>query len=165
MRYLLSFSFLLVLAIGPARLPAQNIADDTSFVVKLMAPLSTETNRKGDKITAVILQPPAFAKSFIEGEIRESKARGKLFQRSSALNISFQRIVKRNKTIEVECKIKEVLNSKNERNADEEGRMIEYKGGGKSEDAELETKGAQLSFAAGTELTLTVRTTQTAISH
>jgi hypothetical protein len=166
MRYLFSLLFFLFLAAGPVRLSAQSFADDTSFRVKLIARLSTETNDKGDKMAVIILHPPSFAKAFMEGEIKESKARGKLFQKTSLLNILFQRIVKNNRTIEVDCKIKEVYNSKGEHNIDEEGRVIENKGSGKkSEDAEpvlskLETQGAQLSFAAGTELVLTVRTKQ-----
>ena len=37
---------------GPVAAPAQTIPDNTEFRVKLLAPLSTETNKKGDKITA-----------------------------------------------------------------------------------------------------------------
>lgn len=172
MRYLLSLLFFLILAPGPARLPAQSFADDTSFRVKLMSRLSTETNDKGDKLTAIILQPPSFAKAFIEGEIKESKARGGLFQKTAALNILFQRIVKNGKTVEVDCKIKEVYNSKGDLNIDDENRVIENKNSGKKKGADaeqfllkLETQGAQLSFAAGTEFVLIVRTKQAATKH
>jgi hypothetical protein len=166
MRYLLSLLFFLFLAAGPVRLSAQSIAEETSFRVKLMTRLSTETNDKGDKLTAIILQPPAFAKAFMEGEVKESKARGGLFQKTSVLNISFLRIMKQNKAIEVDCKVKEIYNSKGEINTDDENRVIENKSSGKkSADAgqflpKLETQGSQLSFAAGTELVLTVRTKQ-----
>jgi hypothetical protein len=172
MRYLLSLLFFLFLAAGPIRLQAQSFADDTIFRVKLMSRLSTETNDKGDKLTAIILQPPAFAKAFMEGEIKESKARGGLFQKTSALNILFQRIVKNGKTVEVDCKVKEVYNSKGDLNIDDENRIIESKSNGKKKGADaeqflskLETQGAQLSLAAGTELVLIVRTKQAATKH
>ena len=172
MRYLLSLPLFLVLALGPARLPAQSFADDTSFRVKLMSRLSTETNDKGDKITAVILQPPAFAKAFMEGEVKESKARGGLFQKSSILNILFQRIVKNGKTIEVDCKVTEVFNSKGNLNTDDENRVIENKSSSKKKGADaeqflpkLESQGAQLSFDAGAEFVLIVRPRQAATKN
>ena len=68
---------------------AQTIADNTEFHIKLLAPLSTETNRKGDKITAQIVNPEAFAGGMMEGEVKESKSGGKVSGKS-VLNFTFQ---------------------------------------------------------------------------
>jgi hypothetical protein len=185
----LSYPFLLILAGGASSLPAQTIADNTPFRVKLTAPLSTETNRKGDKITALVLQPPEFANSIMEGEVKESKGGGKVSGKS-VLNFTFQRIVKGGKTIQVNSEVKEIFNSRGKQNVDEEGRIIEKKsnvgkmaavtgagaligalaGGAKGAAIgagagaaaalvliQVGAKGAQISFAPGSELILSVR--------
>jgi hypothetical protein len=119
-------SLILILVSGPAAAPAQAIKDNTEFRVKLTAPLSTQTNKKGDKITAMILQPPEFKNGFMEGVIKESKSGGKVSGKS-VLNFTFENIVMGDKAIPVSSEVKSFYNSKGQANVDEEGRIIEKK--------------------------------------
>lgn len=104
----------------------QSIAPNTEFRVKLLGPLSTETNRKGDKITAQVLQPAEFAGAMMEGEVKESKSGGKVTGRS-VLNFTFQSITRNGATIPVNSEVKSFVNSKGKANVDEEGRVVQKK--------------------------------------
>ena len=127
MRTATTWILLAALTLGGLPAPAQQIADNTEFRVKLLAPLSTETNRKGDKITAQILAPDQFAGAMMEGEVKESKSGGKVTGRS-VLNFTFQSIVvKDGATIPVSSEVKGLVNSKGKANVDEEGRVVEKK--------------------------------------
>jgi hypothetical protein len=181
-------TLLILLTAGLVTAPGQ-IKDNTEFRVKLTAPLSTETNRKGDKITALVLLPPEFANSIVEGEVKESKGGGKVTGKS-ILNFTFQNLVQGDKTIEVNSEVKAIYNSKGKENVDEEGRIIEKKsnvgkvaavtgigaligglaGGAKGAGIgagagaaaalvliQVGAKGAQISFAPGSEILLSVR--------
>lgn len=106
--------------------PAETIKNDTEFRVKLTAPLSTETNKKGDKITAMVMQPAEFAGAVMEGEVKESKSGGKISGKS-ILTFNFQSVVKDGQTIPVNAEVKSCYNSKGQANVDEEGRIIEKK--------------------------------------
>lgn len=188
MRIIIAGLIALFLAAGvPAS--AQPIADNTEFKVKLLAPLSTQTNRKGDKITAQIVSPAEFAGSMMEGEVKESK-RGKKISGASVLNFTFDTIVKDGKPIPVNSEVKALYNSKGKENVDEEGRVIQKKsnvgkmaaitgagaligviaggakgaaiGAGAGAAASLVliqvgAKGADVTFAAGSEMLLSVR--------
>ncbi len=181
---------LAALTLGGLPAPAQQIADNTEFRVKLLAPLSTETNRKGDKITAQVLAPEQFAGAMMEGEVKESKSGGKISGRS-VLNFTFQSIVpKDGATIPVSSEVKSFVNSKGNANVDEEGRVVEKKnsigklagatgagaliggiaGGGRGAAIgagigaaaalimiQVAVKGANVTFAPGSEITLSVR--------
>ena len=170
--------------------PAEQIADNTEFRVKLLAALSTETNRKGDKITAQVLAPEQFAGAMMEGEVKESKSGGKINGRS-VLNFTFQNVVtKDGASIPVASEVKSLVNSKGKANVDEEGRVVEKKssvgkvaavtgagaligaiaggakgaaiGAGAGAAASLiliqvATKGANVTFAPGSEVFLSVR--------
>jgi hypothetical protein len=104
----------------------QTIQPNTEFRVKLLGPLSTETNRKGDKITAQVLQPQEFAGAMMEGEVKESKSSGKIHGKS-VLNFTFQSLIKDGTTIPVNSEVKSFVNSKGKANVDEEGRIVEKK--------------------------------------
>ena len=120
-----------VLAALPALTPwglglAQTIQPDTEFRVKLLAPLSTETNRKGDKITAQVIGPQEFEGDMVEGLVKESKSGGKI-KGKSVLNFSYQTFSHGGQEIPIESQVKAILNSKGQQNVDEEGRVIEKK--------------------------------------
>ena len=182
-------TLLFMAALVPAGAPAQTIADNTEFRVKLLAPLSTETNKKGDKITAQVVAPAEFAGGTMEGEVKESKSGGKISGKS-VLNFTFQTVVMGGKTIPVSSEIKSFVNSKGKANVDEEGRIIEKKsnvgkaaaatgvgaliggiaGGAKGAAIgagvgavgslvliQVAAKGANVSFAPGSEVVLAVR--------
>jgi hypothetical protein len=88
--------------------------------------LSTQTNRKGDKISAMIMEPASFNSGIMEGEIKESKSGGKVSGKS-VLNFTFQNIVMGGRAIPINSEIKSCYNSKGQANVDEEGRVIEKK--------------------------------------
>ncbi len=168
---------------------ATKIAADTEFRVKLLGPLSTEVNRKGDKLTAQILTPAEFAGGMMEGEVKESKSGGKITGKST-LNFTFQNVVHNGQTIPVNSEVRGFVNSKGKANVDEEGRVVEKKsnvgkmaavtgagaligalaggakgaaiGAGVGAAASLvliqtTAKGANITFAPGSEIVLSVR--------
>jgi hypothetical protein len=186
--------FLLLAAQPPV---AAQIKDNTDFRVKLTAPLSTETNQKGDKISALVLTPPEFANTIVEGEVKESKGGGKVTGKS-VLTFTFHNLVQDGKSIPINSEVKEIYNSKGKSNVDEEGRVIEKKsnvgkvaavtgvgaligalaGGAKGAAVgagagaaaalvliQVGAKGAQISFAPGSEILLSVKQRRQAASN
>jgi len=165
------------------------IEKDTEFRVKLLGPLSTQTNQKGDKITAQVVSPEAFAGWLMEGEVRESKSGGKITG-TSVLNFTFHTLVQGEQKIPVSAQIKSFYNSKGQADVDEEGRVIQKKsnvgkaaiatgagallggilGGAKGAAIgagvggaasllliQVAAKGANVEFAAGSEVLLSVQ--------
>ncbi|MBA3973549.1 MAG: hypothetical protein C0504_04930 [Candidatus Solibacter sp.] len=107
--------------------PAQELKPNTEFKVKLLGPLSTETNQKGDKITAQVLTPVQYAGAIMEGEVRESKS-GNKFKGRSTLLFTFQTLVpKAGAAMPVSSDVKGFTNSKGQQNVDEEGAIVEKK--------------------------------------
>lgn len=102
------------------------IPQETEFTVKLLAPLSTQTNKKGDKITAQVVSPAEFKDDMVEGEVKESKSGGKMTGKS-VLNFTFHKLHHKGKEIPVQAQVKGFVNSKGQKNVDEEGRVIEKK--------------------------------------
>jgi hypothetical protein len=96
---------------------------NTDFRVKLLGPLSTQTSRKGDKITAQVLSPEEFSGAILEGKVTEVKGSGKI-KGESVLNFTFETLNVGNEVIPVESQVKSVTNSKGQPNVDEEGRMV-----------------------------------------
>lgn len=113
---------LLALAADPPKL-----ANNTEFRVRLLAPVSTNTNQKGDKISAQVLAPEAFAGKMVEGEVRESKSGAKL-KGKSTLSLAFQTLyLNDQEKIDIRSDVKSFINSKGKANVDEEGFIIEKK--------------------------------------
>jgi len=117
----LSWFLLAALPLG-----AQTIPSETEFRVKLLAPLSTETNRKGDKFTAQVLVPDQFKGDMMEGEVKESKSGGKV-RGTSVLNFSFHSIHHGGGPVPIDAQVKSFTNSKGVQDADEEGRVVQKK--------------------------------------
>lgn len=120
-----------IIALAPLMLlrafpDAPAIAPDTEFRVKLLSRLSTDTNRKGDKITAQVTGPAEFAGDMVDGEVKESKSGGKITGKS-VLNFTFQTLHHAGQPIPIQSSIKSFANSKGQQNVDEEGRVIEKK--------------------------------------
>jgi hypothetical protein len=105
---------------------AQTIPQDTEFRVKLTAALSTKTNKKGDKISAMVVSPQQFAGGIMEGQVKEAKSGNKIHGKS-VLNFTFSSLSCENNTIPVDANIKTFRNSKGQEGVDEEGRVIEKK--------------------------------------
>jgi hypothetical protein len=94
--------------------------------VRLLTPLSTKTNRKGDTVTAQVMSPEEFAGDFLEGKVTESKS-GKSIKGSSHLSFVFHTLLHKEEPIRVEASIKSFRNSKGQEWADEEGNVVEKK--------------------------------------
>jgi hypothetical protein len=179
-------SAILAAALG---LGAQTIPSETEFRAKLLAPLSTETNRQGDKITAQVLAPEQFKGDILEGEVKESKSGGKI-KGTSVLNFSFQTLHHAGNAVAIDAQVKSVANSKGVQDADEEGRVVRRKnhlgrtaagagigaligaiaGGAKGAAIgagvgaaaslvfiQMSVKGANVTFAPGSEFVLSVK--------
>jgi OmpA-OmpF porin, OOP family len=98
-------------------------AEDMEFQVELMNRVGTETNRKGDMVSARVVSPSGFQGSVLEGKIAESKS-GAKSGGESVLDIDFD-ILRHNSTvIPINSKIKSVGNSKGQVNVDEDGRIV-----------------------------------------
>jgi len=111
---------LLITALLLAQKP--QVQAETEFRVKLLGPISTETSRKGDKITALVISPQQFANYFMEGQIRQSKSgKGK-----SSLSFYFDTLETpdHSAATHVESSIKYVVNSQGKADVDEEGNVI-----------------------------------------
>src|ERR1700704_1870190 len=68
------FSSSLVYGVDGPELP---IPPNLKMSVGLLSPLSTATNKKGDKFSCKILTPAEYAGSIVEGHIRNLKGSGK----------------------------------------------------------------------------------------
>ena len=97
------------------------------YVVRgLLGPLSTDTNRPGDKITAQVVSLEEFKGDIVEGEVKQAKSSGKI-KGKSVLNFTFQTLYHANKQISMQSQVLSVTNSKGQTNVDEEGHIIRKK--------------------------------------
>jgi OmpA-OmpF porin, OOP family len=98
-------------------------AQEMELQVELMNRVGTETNRKGDLVSARIISPSGFQGSVLEGKIAESKS-GAKSGGESILDIDFDVLRHNNAVTPINSKIKSVGNSKGQMNVDEDGRVI-----------------------------------------
>ena len=97
------------------------------FTVKLLSPISTETNKAGDKITAQVISPQQFQGDFIEGVVRTSKAANK-FGGKSELAFYFNVLHHGGKAFPIQGDIKSVVNSQGKQGIDDEGNVYKKQG-------------------------------------
>jgi hypothetical protein len=108
---------------GVAQSGVPSIKDEV-FNAKLLSPLSASKNKKGDKFTLQVLEPPSYAGAIIEAEVSKAKASGKMSGKSEFL-FSFDSLTpKKGKTIPIVADLKEVSNSKGVAQIDDEGHAI-----------------------------------------
>ena len=98
-------------------------AQEMSFTVALADRLSTQSNHKGDSVTARVLQPPQFEGDTVQGHVTESKSGNKLHGQA-VLNFNFESLVHDGQSVPISCSIASIENSKGQANVDEEGRVI-----------------------------------------
>jgi OmpA-OmpF porin, OOP family len=98
-------------------------AQEMEFQVELMNRVGTETNRKGDLVSARVVSPADFKGSVLEGKIAESKS-GAKSGGESVLDIDFDILRHNNDAIPINSKIKSIGNSKGQLNIDEDGRIV-----------------------------------------
>jgi hypothetical protein len=122
-----AFSLILLAALTAPLSFARDVAKDQEFRVRLTAPISTETNQKGDKISAMVVAPEEFQGAVMEGEIKESKS-GNKFKGKSTLLFTFHTLTPRKEDpIPVSTDVKSFVNSQGKANVDEEGFVVEKK--------------------------------------
>jgi hypothetical protein len=107
----------------PIALTAQDFKGP--MTVELLGPLSTQINKKGDKITAQVKEPAAFAGAIVLGEVLEAKNARKLGGTSS-INLAFRHMAHGDRRYDLSSEIVGFRNSKGVRGVDEEGRAIRH---------------------------------------
>lgn len=117
---------LLAIVLVASLAQAQALRDNTECTVKLLSPISTQTSKKGDRITAQILSPPAFSGAFVEGEVRNVKGGAKIKGRS-VLNFTFNTLHVGEQRKPIRSSVKSMANSQGKMNVDEEGNIVERK--------------------------------------
>lgn len=71
--------------------PELPIPPNLKLSVELLSPLSTATNKKGDKFSCKILTPAAYAGAIVEGHIRNLKGSGKA-NKDSNIDLAFEKV-------------------------------------------------------------------------
>ncbi|MFO0503794.1 MAG: hypothetical protein ACK527_16525 [Acidobacteriota bacterium] len=104
------------------------LGKEVVFRVQLSTGLSSRENRKGDKISAIVIAPEAYKGAVLEGNVDEAKSSGKL-NKSSTLRFSFSTLTLTNgDTVGVQTQVQGYKNSKGKEGQDEEGNLIEKRG-------------------------------------
>jgi hypothetical protein len=145
---------------------AQDRPTLTALRVRLLAPLTTKFSRKGDMVSARVMEPGEYQNGILEGEVHEVKAAG-TGGRTAWVQFDFQKLHISNQVLAVNVSLVGVANSRHEPAVDEDGRAVEVGsrgGGGKRASGaasavaatplRLSANGPHVSFAAGSEFTL-----------
>ncbi|MBI2686795.1 MAG: hypothetical protein HYX27_10800 [Acidobacteria bacterium] len=104
------------------------IGKDVAFRVQLTSGLNSKENKKGDKISAVVVEPQEYKGATMEGTVDEAKSSGKV-NKSSTLRFSFSSLVLQNgDKVDVQSQVKGYKNSKGKEGQDDEGNMVEKSG-------------------------------------
>lgn len=140
----------------PAGLLAQSsdlrISPGTILKLRQLSPLSTSFNRKGDLVSATILDPPAMKGGFLEGEVLEVRD-GREEGKGARLEFEFQRLHLAGQSISIAAAPLEVTNSRGLPGVDESGTAIE--GAGRSSGGKLASLTSR--FSRSNEFRLTVK--------
>src|SRR5258708_38474119 len=88
---ILSVPLVLPLTANAVDEPELPVPPNTKLSVQLLSPLSTASNRKGDKFSCKILTPAEYAGAIIEGHIRGLKRSGKA-NKNSNIELAFEKI-------------------------------------------------------------------------
>ncbi len=96
------------------------------FRVQLTNSISTRTNQKGDKVTAVVITPAEYRGDTMEGTIKECTSGG-VAKKKSTLSFGFAYLFHQNQRLSVRSEITGFVNSKGKANVDEEGQIVEKK--------------------------------------
>jgi hypothetical protein len=71
--------------------PEMLVPSDTKLSLQLLSPISTATNKKGDKFSCKVLTPAEYAGAIAEGHIRDLKHSGKA-DKESKIDLAFEKI-------------------------------------------------------------------------
>jgi hypothetical protein len=147
-----------VLLFVPEAVLAQDLSTETPFTVKLASPVSTKTNRPGDKVGAIVQEPEAYKGDSMEGVIKESKSGGRV-KRGTRLLFDFDTLYHKGKPIPVWTRLVSVTNSKGQKDADEEGEIVKGSSWVKklAFPVFMAVKGPSISFDTNSEFNLRVK--------
>lgn len=94
------------------------------FRLELLSPISTETNKKDDQFTCLVLGPQAYAKAYVSGHISKIKGSGKV-SGTSEIAMAFEKITmpdEREGTFNAQItEVYDLVDSSNQGQADEGG--------------------------------------------
>jgi len=124
------------------------LGKDVPFRVKLTADLTSSQNRKGDKISAIVIAPELYKGAVLEGQVDVAKSSGKL-NKQSTLRFAFSTLILANgDSAEISSIVQSYRNSKGKEGVDEEGNLIEKRNNvGKA--AAITAIGTAIGAAAG----------------
>lgn len=149
--------------------------EPTGMRVRLLAPLTTKLNRKGDLVSASVLEPAKYQGAILEGDIRDVRAGVSSSNKHSYIQFQFHTLHSSGAALPVAVSLVEITNSKKQPDVDEDGSMLESEGGFRATvagrlhlgandagsisggPAHLSAKAPGLSFAPGSELVLRFR--------
>lgn len=122
-------------------------SSEIQVTARLLGPISTDSSRQGDRITAEIREPQASAGDILEGRITESKS-GRKLKGESVLTFTFETWHHGGQTIPIQSSVTSLFNSRGQENVDEEGRVIR-KSNNLGKAALITALGAGIGAAAG----------------
>jgi len=142
------------------------IPPGTILQIRQLSPLSTSFNRKGDLVSAKIVEPPAMQGGFLEGEISDIRDGDK----GARIEFEFHTVYLMGQSIAVAAMPVEVTNSRGVAGVDESGVAIDgaRRGSGgklsaissrmsRSTGFHLTTKAAHLTLAVGAGWTVQIQ--------
>lgn len=94
---------------------------NANFLVKMTDSMSSQTNRKGDKITAVVIAPASLRGGRVEGAIE--------MVQPCMLHFSFHTLHFEGKTVSFQSEVTSVVSSKGNAGQDDLGQRIRMEGG------------------------------------
>jgi hypothetical protein len=126
MRRLLFLPLLFVVVNIPALAQVQPLGlKHATFVVKLTAPISTNTSSPGDTFAALVEAPSEYQGAVFVGRITKLKKPKKGVGKGKAeISFQFEALTARGNTYPVTADLTDVANSKGVRSVDEEGQVV-----------------------------------------
>ena len=152
----------------PAFLNAADMALVTNIEARLLAPISTSLNRKGDMVSVRIVEPSSLRDAILEGEIREIRMGASSNQGAHVL-FEFHTLHFHGAESSVSASVVRIANSRSQSGSDEDGLPVQIGYAGRRllsingrNDANscprgpvrLSTKGTTLSLGVGSEMVL-----------
>jgi hypothetical protein len=151
-----------VLSVWAAHAPGQELnghAGDLTVRVQLLSPLTTEFNRKGDMVSARIIEPGNYEGGILEGEVKEIKAAG-IGGKSSYVQFEFQTLHMADRATPISASLVAAMNSHRQPDVDEDGSALEKHATGiagkrnSTTTVRLSAKAPGISFLPGSEFAL-----------
>jgi hypothetical protein len=121
--------FVLLISNALAQSPPTITSESTEMRVRLLAPLTTKLNRKGDMVSASVLEPAKYQGAILEGEILDVHPGSSPANNRSYIQLQFHTLHSSGAALPVVVNLVDVFNSKKQPDIDEENTMVELAGG------------------------------------